>query len=461
MSISRLFIANRGEIAVRIIKSCHELNIETVLGVSDADRHTLAAKLADRVVCIGPPRSTESYLNMNAIIASALATKSDAIHPGYGFLSEDANFARLCNEYGLTFVGPSVKNIQQMGNKLEARSLARQFGLPLAEGSAKINKFQDASRISMDIGYPMLLKAAAGGGGRGIRIVRGQSELRTAFENASAEAMAAFGDSSLYLERYIENARHIEIQILADSFGNVIHLGERDCSLQRRYQKIIEEAPASGLTPLLREEIQQAAVRLAKNIGYESAGTVEFILDTDQNKFFFLEMNTRVQVEHPVTEELTGKDIVAEKLRIASGEKLGYCQDDVTFSGCAIECRINAESPLQGFLPSPGKITKWVAPQGPKVRFDTHCFEGYTVPPYYDSLLGKLIVHAADRSTAIEHMQRALNQFEVEGIETNVPFHKFVLRQSEYQNGLVSTRYLEKAVEEFVASEKNNTKLVP
>lgn len=454
MRISRLFIANRGEIAVRIIQSCHKLNIETVLAVSDADRSTLAAKLADCVICIGPPRSSESYLNINAILASALATKADAIHPGYGFLSEDANFARLCNEHGLIFVGPSVKNIQQMGNKLEARSLARQFGVPLAQGSVTISKYQDASQIADDVGYPVLLKAAAGGGGRGIRIVREKSELQTAFENASAEAMAAFGDNTLYLERFIENARHIEVQILADSYGNVVHLGERDCSLQRRYQKIIEEAPASGLSQQLRAEIQQAAVKLAKNIGYQSAGTVEFIMDMDQNKFYFLEMNTRVQVEHPVTELLTGIDIVAEQLRIASGEELGYSQDDITFSGCSIECRINAESPLNGFMPSPGKITKWVAPQGPGIRLDTHCFEGYTVPPYYDSLLGKLIVHSTDRSAAIRQMQLALDEFKVTGIDTNIPFHKFVLKQPEYQNGSLSTRYLEKAVEKFMAHEK-------
>lgn len=454
MRISRLFIANRGEIAVRIIRSCRKLHIETVLAVSDADRNTLAAKLADRVICIGPPKSSDSYLNINAIIASALAAKADAIHPGYGFLSEDANFARMCNEHGLIFVGPSVENIQQMGNKLEARALARRFGVPLAQGSVTISKFQDASQIAEDVGYPVLLKAAAGGGGRGIRIVREKSELQTAFENASAEAMAAFGDNTLYLERFIENARHIEVQILADSYGNVIHLGERDCSLQRRYQKVIEEAPASGLTQQLREEIQQAAVRLARNIGYQSAGTVEFIMDMDREKFYFLEMNTRVQVEHPVTEMLTGIDIIAEQLRIAGGEELGYSQDDIKFSGWAIECRINAESPLNGFLPSPGQITRWEAPQGPDIRLDTHCFGGYTVPPYYDSLLGKLIIHATDRAAAIRHMQLALDGFEVAGIDTNIPLHKFVLQQPEYQRGALSTRYLEKAVENFTVQEK-------
>lgn len=457
MRISRVFVANRGEIAVRIIRACQALDIETVVAVSEADRETLAAKLADRVVCIGPPRSTDSYLNINVLITAALATKSDAIHPGYGFLSEDANFARLCSEHGLIFVGPSAENIQQMGNKLEARALARKFGVPVVEGSAKINKFQDASRIAEDIGYPVLLKAAAGGGGRGIRIVREKSELQTAFENASAEAKAAFGDNTLYLERYIENARHIEVQVLADSFGNVVHLGERDCSLQRRYQKMVEEAPACGLSEHLRKEIQQAAVTLAKNIGYKSAGTVEFIVDMDQDSFYFLEMNTRLQVEHPVTEEITGRDIVTAQLRIASGEALGYTQDDVVFSGCAIECRINAESTLHGFRPSPGKITKWVSPQGPGIRFDTHCFEGYTVPPFYDSLLGKLIVHATDRKAAIEGMQRALEKFEVEGIETTVPFLEFVLAQPDYQNCSITTRWLEKAAEEFMSQKQEQS----
>ncbi|MDP2619992.1 MAG: acetyl-CoA carboxylase biotin carboxylase subunit [Hyphomicrobiales bacterium] len=455
MSISRVFVANRGEIAVRVIRACRAMDIETVVAVSEADRQTMAARLADRVVCIGPALTRDSYLNARAIITAALATKSDAIHPGYGFLSEDASFATLCGEHGLIFIGPSAKNIQQMGNKLDARALARQFGVPLAEGSAKINKFQDAGSIAEDIGYPVLLKAAAGGGGRGIRIVRDKSGLRSAFENASAEAMAAFGDNSLYLERYVENARHIEVQILADSLGNVVHLGERDCSLQRRHQKMIEEAPAFGLSDSLRKEIQQAAVTLAKNIGYVSAGTVEFIMDMDQNLFYFLEMNTRVQVEHPVTEEITGIDIVAAQLRIASGEAHGLSQEDVVFSGCAIECRINAESALHAFRPSPGKITKWVSPQGVGVRFDTHCFEGYAVPPFYDSLLGKLIFHGVNRDAALEGMQRALEEFEVEGVETTAPFLKYVMAQPDYKKCSVNTRWLERAAEAFMSEQPN------
>jgi acetyl-CoA carboxylase biotin carboxylase subunit len=438
MRISRVFVANRGEIAVRIIRACQALDIETVLAVSDADRETLAAKLADRAVCIGPPHSKGSYLNVNALITAAKATQADAVHPGYGFLSEDANFAGLCHKNGLIFVGPSVQNLKQMGNKLEARILASQVGVPVIEGSAKIDNFRDAGKIADDIGYPVLLKSAAGGGGRGIRIIREKNALKADFDSASAEAQEAFGDNTLFIERYIENARHIEVQILADIFGNVVHLGERDCSLQRRYQKMVEEAPACGLPEHLRRQIRQAAVTLAKNIGYQSAGTVEFIVDMDQETFYFLEMNTSVTAQ----------------LRIASGEDIDFAQEDVTFSGCAIECRINAESVRHGFSPSPGRITKWVPPQGPGIRLDTHCFEGYTVPPYYDSLIGKLIFYATDRNAAIEGMQRALEAFKIKGIETTVPFLKFVLAQPDYRSCIITTRWLEKVAEEFMKQHK-------
>ncbi len=332
--------------------------------------------------------------------------------------------------------------------------MASQVGLPVIEGSAKIDNFQDAGKIADDIGYPVLLKSAAGGGGRGIRIIRAKSVLKAEFDSASAEAQEAFGDNTLFIERYIENARHIEVQILADIFGNVVHLGERDCSLQRRYQKMVEEATACGLPERLRQQIQQAAVTLAKNIGYQSAGTVEFIVDMDQETFYFLEMNTRLQVEHPVTEAVTGRDIVTAQLRIASGEDIGFAQKDVTFSGCAIECRINAESARHGFSPSPGRITRWVPPQGPGIRLDTHCFEGYTVPPYYDSLIGKLIVDATDRNAAIQGMQRALEAFTIEGIETTVPFLKFVLAQPDYRSCSITTRWLEKIAEEFMSRYK-------
>ena len=454
MTISRVFVANRGEIAVRIIRACQALDIETVVAVSDADRETLAAGLANRAVCIGPPHSKDSYLNANALLAAAKGTRADAVHPGYGFLSEEANFAEACRNNGLVFVGPTIENLRRMGNKLEARTLARQVGVPVIEGSDRVADFKDAGRIADEIGYPLLLKSAAGGGGRGIRIIREKSVLKADFESASAEAKEAFGDNTLFMERYIENARHIEVQILADSFGNVVHLGERDCSLQRRYQKMVEEATACNLSEGLRRQIRKAAVNLAQNIGYQSAGTVEFIVDTDQETFYFLEMNTRLQVEHPVTEEVTGRDIVAAQLRIAGGEAIGFSQKDVTFSGCAIECRINAESALHGFNPSPGRITKWVPPQGPGIRLDTHCFEGYSVPPYYDSLIGKLVVSATDRDAAVEGMQCALEAFTIEGIETTVPFLRFVLAQPDYRNCSVTTRWLENIAEDFTRQHK-------
>lgn len=458
MKIKRVFVANRGEIAVRIIRGCQALNMETVLAVSEEDRETLGAKLADRVVCIGPPASASSYLNVKAIIAAALATNSDAVHPGYGFLAENESFAELCSKYGLIFIGPSPENIRQMGNKLEARALASKSGLPVIEGSPKINTFDEAMGIAEKIGYPVFIKAASGGGGRGIRIVREKKDIQAAFESASAEAQAAFGDNSLFVERFIEKARHIEVQVMADSFGNVVHLGERDCSMQRRYQKMIEEAPAYGLSQDLREKIQRAAVAQTKGIGYRSAGTIEFIVDLDRDSFYFLEMNTRIQVEHPVTEEVTGRDVIVDQLRIAGGETLGYKQEDVAFSGCAIECRINAESPAQGFRPAPGKITRWEPPQGAGIRLDTHCFQGYTVSPHYDSLLGKLVVHAANRRAAIEGMRLALDDFRTEGIETTVPFLKFVLSLPDYQNGFTSTRFLEKAAEDFWSQEKRQVK---
>lgn len=449
MPLSRVFVANRGEIAVRIIRACQSLGLETVLGVSEADRDSLGARLADRAVCIGPARSALSYLNANALVAAALGTGCDALHPGYGFLSERSDFAALCTQHDLRFVGPEAEHIQQMGNKLEARRLAREYGVPLAEGSAHIQSHSEAKRVADKVGYPVLLKAAAGGGGRGIRIVREPEELRSAFENATAEAKEVFGDGALYIERYIENARHIEVQVLADSYGNVLHLGERDCSLQRRYQKMVEESPALGLREEIRSDIRSAAVRLAESIGYQNAGTVEFIYDQDQEAFYFLEMNTRVQVEHPVTEEITGRDIVAEQLRVAGGEALDFVQEDVRFKGAAIECRINAEAPQYSFRPSPGLITKWIAPQGSGVRLDTHCYEGYMVPPFYDSLLGKLIVHDEDRDAAILGMRKALGEFHVEGVDTTAPFLNFVLAHEDYKNNVFTTRWLEHAVLSF------------
>jgi len=453
MTISRVFIANRGEIAVRVIRGCKALLIDTVLGVSSADKETMGARLADRVVCIGPARSSDSYLNREGIITTALATGCDAVHPGYGFLSEDAEFARLCQENGLIFVGPTPENIRRMGNKLEARALAKKFNVPLAEGSARLYSSDEALETAEQVGYPILLKAAAGGGGRGIRVVDAPDKLKAAFEGASAEAAAAFGDGAMFMERYIGNARHVEVQILADNHGNVIHLGERDCSLQRRYQKMVEESPAPGLTDQLRKQIHESAVTLAKNIGYLSAGTVEFIVDMDRSQFYFLEMNTRVQVEHPVTEAVTGVDIVAQQLRIAAGEKLEINQGEVKVEGHSIECRINAEAPLRGFQPSPGRISRWQPPSGPGVRLDSHGFEGYFMPPYYDSLLGKLIVHGKDRQDALAIMERALAGFEIQGVDTTIPFLQYVIVSNDFVSGQFNTRWLEKIATTFLESQ--------
>ncbi|WPZ23956.1 acetyl-CoA carboxylase biotin carboxylase subunit (plasmid) [Sulfitobacter faviae] len=452
MNLQRCLIANRGEIAVRVIRACQRLGIETVAAVSEADRESMAARIADRAVCIGPARAADSYLNIPVLVATALGTGCDAVHPGYGFLSENSAFAAACTENGIAFVGPSAENIRQMGNKLVARDIAQSVGVPLAPGSPRIAEFSTARRITEEIGMPVLFKAAAGGGGRGIRIVHRHEDLHRAYETASAEAQAAFGDNALFLERYIGNARHIEVQVLADRHGTVIHLGERDCSLQRRYQKILEEAPAFGLTDALRYEMREAAVKLARHIGYESAGTVEFIVDVDKGEFFFLEMNTRVQVEHPVTEIVTGVDIVSEQLRVAAGEMLSVRQEDVSTTGHAVECRINAEAPARGFAPSPGRITEWAPPDGEGIRLDSHAAQGYVVPPFYDSLVAKLIVHGCDRDDAIARMTEALARFRVSGIETTIPFHQYVLKQPNFAAGRINTNWLESVTEAFVAA---------
>ena len=450
MALNRILIANRGEIAVRVIRACQTLGLETVAAVSEADRDSMAAQIADRAVCIGPARATESFLKIDALVATALGTGCDGIHPGYGFLSENTEFAAACAENGIVFVGPSAENIRQMGNKLVAREIAETVGVPLAPGSPRIADFAVAREIADGIGMPVLFKAAAGGGGRGIRIVHREEDLKGAFETASAEALAAFGDNALFLERYIANARHVEVQILADRHGNVIHLGERDCSLQRRYQKVLEEAPAFDLSDDLRKAMRGAAVALARHIGYESAGTVEFIVDVDRGEFFFLEMNTRVQVEHPVTEMITGVDIVAEQLRIAAGEKLSVSQEDVRMTGHAIECRINAEDPGRGFAPAPGRIAAWAPPEGEGVRVDSHARQGYVVPPFYDSLIAKLIVHGRDRADAIARMDRALQGFGVAGIATTIPFHQYILAQGDFTSGRINTGWLEGVAGQFV-----------
>jgi acetyl-CoA carboxylase biotin carboxylase subunit len=443
MSVTRVLVANRGEIAVRIIKACKTLGIETVAAVSEADRESLAAKMADHAVCIGPARSADSYLKPQTVVAAALATRSDALHPGYGFLSENAELAQLCADKRVTFVGPTAQNITEMGDKLAARRVAAACGVPTTPGSDKAKNYEEAAALAQKIGYPVLLKASAGGGGRGIKLVRNTEEMQATFTTASAEARTAFGDDTLYVEKYVENARHIEVQVLGDRFGNVIHLGERDCSLQRRHQKIIEEAPAGCIDEGIRVKICSAAITLARTIGYQSAGTVEFIFDQDTHRFYFLEMNTRIQVEHPVTEMITGVDLVAQQLLIARGVPLTMKQSDVHVLGHAIECRINAESPQHAFRPCPGRITQWRPPEGAGIRIDSHCFTGYFVPPYYDSLLAKLIVHGSHRNDATARTKQALAEFRVEGVDTGIPFLQTVTDDPDYLNGRVNTRWLE------------------
>ena len=453
MKVTRVLVANRGEIAVRIIRACQSLGIETVAAVSDADRESMAAKLANRAVCIGPARSSDSYLKVENLIAAAQGTGCDALHPGYGFLSERPALAQACVDNQITFIGPSAENITMMGDKLEARKIARSAGVPLVPGSDHARNPHEAAELAQQIGYPLLLKASAGGGGRGIKLVSNPGEIEDTFRVAAAEARAAFGNDTLYMERYVGNARHIEVQILGDQHGNVIHLGERDCSLQRRHQKIVEEAPAYAVSPDVRAKICQAAATLARSIGYRSAGTIEFIYDNDTADFYFLEMNTRIQVEHPVTEMITGVDLVAQQLLIARGEPLPYKQSDIKFTGHAIECRITAESPQHGFRPCPGRITEWQPPQGHGIRLDTHCYPGYVVPPFYDSLLAKLIVHASTREEAADQTKRALKDFLVSGIDTLIPFLKIVIADSEYRGGKVNTAWLEKKLEEYSAAQ--------
>jgi len=442
LTISRVLIGNRGEIAVRIIRACQGLGIETVLAVSEADRDSMPARLANRTICIGPASASESYLNYKAIVTAALGTGADAVHPGYGFLAESPELAEACAAEGITFVGPSAEQIRLMGNKLQARMLARECEVPVLPGSEKVHTYEEAAVLAEQIGLPVMLKAAAGGGGRGMKIVNDYKEMRQMFAAASAEARTAFGDDTLYLERFIPNARHIEVQLLGDRFDNVIHLGERDCSLQRRHQKVIEEAPAPNISDARRAEIHHAAVTLARNIHYENAGTVEFIFDQDAQTFYFLEMNTRIQVEHPVSEMITGIDLVQEQLRIAGGEALRFSQADVKIRGHSIECRITAELATEGFRPSPGRIARWCPPQGPNIRLDTHCYEGYTVPMFYDSMLGKLIVYGIDRAEAIERMRRALDQFSVTGIDTTLPFLRFVMGHPDFAAGKVTTHLI-------------------
>src|SRR5512135_293769 len=437
--IRKVFIANRGEIAVRIVRACKAMGIDTVLGVSEADRESLGAALAGRAICVGPPQAAKSYLKAEAIVAAAKGTGCDAIHPGYGFLSERAQFQRMCTDAGLAFIGPSSDAIEQMGDKINAIKVARRVGVPVVPGRSSISTSAEVHAAARELGFPLLLKASAGGGGRGMRVVQTGKDIDDAFANARAEAMAAFGDGTLYLEKYIDKARHIEIQVLGDRFGNVVHLYERDCTVQRRHQKMIEESPSPVLSPAARREMAEAALALAREVRYTNAGTVEFVFDADDEKFYFLEMNTRIQVEHPVTEMVTGLDIVREQIAIADGRALSFGHGDVRQHGCAIECRINAEDPRRNFAPCPGRIRRWRPPVRSDVRLDTHCFEGYSVPPYYDSMLAKAIIWAPSRQEALSGLEGYLGAFEVDGVVTTIPFQREILTHRRFKSGEVTT----------------------
>jgi len=442
----RVLIANRGEIAVRILRACVDEGLETVVAVSEADRDSLAAQLADRAVVIGPASPQHSYLDIDRLVAAADATGCDALHPGYGFVSERPELPEACAAAGIAFVGPSGETMRRAGDKATARALARDLGIAVGDGSGVLEDAHEAARVAAEIGYPVLLKASAGGGGRGMRRVDEPDGLAGAWAAASAEAQAAFGDGRLFLERYVRRARHVEVQVLADGPGRAIHLGDRDCTLQRRYQKLVEEAPASGLPHELQEAIREAAVALIGALDYRGAATCEFLVDVERSSWAFLEVNARLQVEHPVTELVTGVDIVREQLRIAAGDGLSIAQSDVTFRGHAIEARINAERPHAGFAPSPGLLTRWAAPVGSYVRVDSACFPGWTVAPWYDSLLAKLIAWGEDRTQALSRLRGALDHLVVEGVETTAPFVAELLDHPDVRSGDVHTRWIEEEV---------------
>ena len=443
--VKRVFVANRGEIALRVVTACETLGLQTVVGFSEVDRHGLAARRADRAVCIGPGPAAQSYLRDDVVVQAALGTSCTAIHPGYGFLSESPRLAARAREHGLTFVGPPAEVIELSGDKLRAREEAARAGVPVLPGE-EVSSAEQAREVAETIGYPLLVKAAGGGGGRGIKLARDAQELEGLLSLARSEAGAAFGDDRLYLERFIAAARHVEVQIAADEHGAVVHLGERDCSVQRRYQKLIEEAPAPGLEASARDAIRDAAVRFARAIGYRNLGTVEFVVDSDTGEHYFLEINCRIQVEHPVTEAVTGRDLVALQLRIADGEPLGFAQDDVTLEGHSVECRLNAEDVARGFLPTPGTLSLFSVPELPGLRVDTHCHPGAVVPPYYDSLLAKLIAHADDRDAALDVLIEALEELDVEGVETNRTLLISVLGHDDFRRGAVTTDWLARAI---------------
>ncbi len=443
---NKILIANRGEIAVRIIRACRELDIKTVAVYSEADRDALHVKLADEAFCVGPVPTARSYLNIPNIISAAQVLGVDAIHPGYGFLAENAYFAEICETHGIKFIGPSAAAIEKMGDKAVARETMIKAGVPVVPGTESvITSEEEALAVAEQIGYPVMVKASAGGGGRGMRISQSHQDLAKAIQTARAEANAAFGNPAVYIEKYVEEPKHIEFQILGDQHGNVVYLGERDCSVQRRNQKLIEEAPSPALTPALRKKMGEAAVKAAKAANYSNAGTVEFLLDK-QNNFYFIEMNTRIQVEHPVTEFVTGLDLLKEQIRLATGEKLGFKQDDIQIRGWAIECRINAENPDRNFMPSPGTITAYLPPGGCGVRVDSAVFTGYQISPHYDSLIGKLIVWGRDRDEAIARMRRCLNEFVIEGIHTTIPFHLKVLDNAFFRRGEVYTNFIQRRI---------------
>ena len=443
MQFSKILIANRGEIALRIIHSCEELGISTVAVHSTVDRQALHVQLANESVCIGPPPSNQSYLNIPNIIAAALTRNATAIHPGYGFLAENPRFAEICADHQLTFIGPSPEAMMAMGDKSTAKMTMQDSGIPTIPGSeGLLASEKDAHLLAREIGYPVIIKATAGGGGRGMRLVREDSEFSRSFQAAQGEAEAAFGNPGVYLEKFVERPRHIEFQILADSQGNVLHLGERDCSIQRRHQKLLEESPSPFLSEELRSKMGAAAVKAAKSIGYVGAGTIEFLVDHGGN-FYFMEMNTRIQVEHPVTEMVTGIDLITEQIRIAQGNPLSLTQEDIHLQGHAIECRINAEDPERSFRPNPGRISAYLPPGGPGVRMDSHVYTDYDIPPYYDSLIGKLIVWGPDRDTAIRRMKRALRECAITGVATTIGFHQKVLENSAFLSGEVYTSFIE------------------
>lgn len=450
----KVLVANRGEIALRIIRACKELGVSTVAVHSDVDANSLHVRFADEDVCIGPAHSSQSYLNVPGIISAAEITNADAIHPGYGFLAESTYFAEVCESCGLTFIGPPVGVMRKMGDKAYARRCMREAGVPVLPGSDwVVRDLREAKELAGEIGYPLILKAASGGGGRGMRVARNVDELESCFNIATSEAQSTFGNSELYLEHFIEKPRHIEFQIIGDKYGNIIHLGERDCSIQRKRQKLMEESPSPAVDQTLREEMIRVVLKAAKSIGYQNVGTMEFLMDSEAN-FYFLEMNTRIQVEHPVTEMVTGVDILKEQIKTAAGEKLGYKQQDINLSGHALECRINAEDPEENFAPSPGTITGLHFPGGIGIRIDTHIYQPYQVPPFYDSLLSKVISHGKNREEALLRMQRALEEFTIEGVKTTIPFYQRILKDSCFKNGEADTTYAERIQQEIQEVER-------